>query len=395
MASQHVGSCTERVIRVLPLAAFGVVAAFEVRFPAVRLSACGRSDVPARAGRRKPSRTVYVCLPLLILWANVHRVRSARRRPCRPAWTDLAVGAKARAGARTARVAARSRADRGTATLLAGDAVSRPASISYYRATLLQENVARFVTEWQPVTTLPVVAVDSSVLLVAITVWSFGRRVGRTTVFERCALLVLAAGAIPALRNVVWFSLATLIVLPGLDRPRRAVEEEGPLPGWRQNAAQSGARHRGGRAAGGRARPGGCKSCFRPHSIRCIRTAHSPRSAVPSTPGGRPACTRTSGSPTGSCGGCRSCAGGWAYDASFELLSSTQLQAIGVFKSESGADWSRVAGGYRLLGTLTARRRRWSGRLRAEPGTRRLFESDGVVVLLRPVGPSTASAGSS
>ena len=83
-----------------------------------------------------------------------------------------------------------------------------------------------------------------------------------------------------------------------------------------------------------------------------------------------------------------------AYDASFELLSSTQLQAIGVFKSESGADWSRVAGGYRLL-VLDSSATALVRALAREPGTRRLFESDGVVVLLRPVGPSAVSAGSS
>jgi hypothetical protein len=74
-----------------------------------------------------------------------------------------------------------------------------------------------------------------------------------------------------------------------------------------------------------------------------------------------------------------------AYDASFELLSTAQLQAIFDLKSHAGVGWNRAARGYRLLVLDSSADALVRAFLR-EPGTRRLFERDGAVVLLRPAG---------
>ncbi len=390
VAARRLGASTESVIRVLPLAAFGVVAAFEVRTqPYAYPLAVAVMFLLARDSR-KPSRAVYVCLPLLILWANVHGS------------AVLGAGLVVLRGLTSLWERRRVLAHEPRAWLHGLALIAAPplcllatpygtAGISYYRATLLQGNLARFVTEWQPVTTLPVVAVPFF-LLVAITVWSFGRHVGRTTVFERCALLVLAAGAIIALRNVVWFSLATLIVLPvSIDLAVRSKKKA--------------------RSQGGVRTPLNLALVTAAAVLLVVELAQvvasSPSSLDPLYPNGALAQVRRAvdaGASTGVYADERfadwllwrlpQLRGRVAYDASFELLSSTQLQAIGVFKSESGADWSRVAGGYRVL-VLDSSATALVRALAREPGTRRLFQSDGVVVLLRPVGPSTVSAGSS
>lgn len=98
--------------------------------------------------------------------------------------------------------------------------------VTFYRDTLLNSGFHRFIAEWRPVTTVPFVAVPFF-LLASILTCVCARRRSATTLWERCAVLVLIVGGTLALRNVVWLALATLIVLPPAiaqlrRRPRRA-----------------------------------------------------------------------------------------------------------------------------------------------------------------------------
>lgn len=383
VAARRLGASTGSVIRVLPLAAFGVLAALEVRTQPYAYPLAVAVIFLLARDSRKPSRAVYLCLPLLVLWANVHG--SATLGAGLVLLRGLtALSERRRVLAREPRAWVHSVVLIAAAPLCLLATPYGTAVVSYYRATLLGGNLSRFVTEWQPVTTLPVVAVPFFVLAAA-TVWSFGRHVGRTTVFERCALVVLAAGAIIALRNVVWFSLATLIVLPvSIDLAVRSKKTASSYGGARTplNLALLGA------------------------AVVLLvvelgqATARSTSSLEPQYPSGALAQVRhavDAGTSARVYADERfadwllwqlpQLRGRVAYDARFELLSTAQLQAIYDLKSQAGEDWKRAARGYRLLvlessGSADG----LAGAFLRERGTRRLFARDGAVVLLRPAG---------
>ena len=44
--------------------------------------------------------------------------------------------------------------------------------------------------------------------------WAFGRYPGRTTLWERLALIALAVASIQVMRNALFFALLALLVLP-------------------------------------------------------------------------------------------------------------------------------------------------------------------------------------
>jgi hypothetical protein len=380
VAARRLGASTASVIRVLPLGAFGVVAALEVRTqPYAYLLAVAVMFLLARDSRR-PSRAVYWCLPLLTLWANVHGSATLGAglvvlRGLTSLWE------RRRVLAREPRAWLHGLALTAAAPLCLLATPYGTDIVSYYRATLIDGNLSRFVTEWQPVTTLPVVAVPFF-LLAAIVVWSFGRHVGRTTLFERCALLVLGAGAIIALRNVVWFSLAALIVLPvSIDLAVRSKQ--------------------GAPSQGGARTPLNLALVTAAAVFLVVElgqaTARSPSSLEPLYPSGALAQVRHNvDAGTSSRVYADERYADWllwrlpqlrgrvAYDAAFELLSSAQLEAIEDLKAQAGDDANRAARGYRLLVLESSAGAVVRAFLR-QPGTRRLFEGDGAMVLLRPV----------
>jgi hypothetical protein len=105
--------------------------------------------------------------------------------------------------------------------------------VHYYKATLLNSQFSRMVTEWKPVTSIPILAVPLFVLiaLTAVVVVRTIRRARVSTVptsdlsspaplrppmFDVLALTVLAVGAVMAVRNITWFGLALMVLLPVL-----------------------------------------------------------------------------------------------------------------------------------------------------------------------------------
>jgi hypothetical protein len=160
------------------------------------------------ADSRRPSRRVFLALPLLVLWANVHGT------------AFLGAGLIVLRGA--AMLLERERAWRDrlpTAAVLLASPVLLLASpygfemVGYYHRLLLNPAFSRYVTEWAPtrlgIATIPFYA------LVLLAAWLAGRCASRLTRFEQAALLMTAVLAMLAVRSVVWFMLAALILLPG------------------------------------------------------------------------------------------------------------------------------------------------------------------------------------
>jgi hypothetical protein len=164
---------------------------------------------------------VYWVFPLLVVWANLHGS------------VTMGVGLAVLYGLTTLLGSVREHGVRGLRdrrawafvaisplTLLAtpyGTAI-----IHYYRVTLLNSDFGRLVSEWNPVTSIPVLAVPLFALIAA-TLYTIVRgflrarargQAARTPLFDAITLVALAVGAITAVRNVTWFGLAVMILVP-------------------------------------------------------------------------------------------------------------------------------------------------------------------------------------
>ena len=181
----------------------------------------------AQRGRR-----VYWVLPLLVLWANLHG--------------SATMGAGL-AGLYGLIVLLRSVRSRGLSGLRDGRAllfiVASPLSllatpygtgmIHYYRVTLTNPEFGRVVPEWMPITSVPILAIPLflvvALAMLATLLLTLRARSGRLVgphLYDTAVLAVLALGAVIAVRNVTWFGLALIILLPpvvsGLRRGRAA-----------------------------------------------------------------------------------------------------------------------------------------------------------------------------
>jgi hypothetical protein len=95
------------------------------------------------------------------------------------------------------------------------------AMFHYYSVTLLNPQFSRMVTEWKPIMSVPVLAAPLFAVI-ALTVVAVARTVARAragrgdrpALFDVLALLALAIGAVMAVRNVTWFGLALVVLLP-------------------------------------------------------------------------------------------------------------------------------------------------------------------------------------
>jgi hypothetical protein len=147
------------------------------------------------ADSRRPSAGVWLVLPLLVLWANLHGsvVLGAALVACRGL------------------MAVRRRCLRGLAlTCIAPTTlVVTPygfATAEYYRWTLVGSPLRKYVTEWRPAT----LSAGTALLFVAAVaiVFSLGRHGRALSAFERLALPLLLVATLAAMRNGTWFALA-------------------------------------------------------------------------------------------------------------------------------------------------------------------------------------------
>ena len=159
---------------------------------------------------RQPSRRVYLVLPLLVLWANLHG--------------SVVVGAAVVSAFAVTEIAASLRSRPRTVhfrslALLAAPwlcVLASPYAISlphYYRL-IFSSGFGTYVTEWAPTT---LTLAHAPVYLLALGgLWLFGRTGNRASWFEKLAFVGLTLLAFDAVRNAVWLALFSLIVLPRL-----------------------------------------------------------------------------------------------------------------------------------------------------------------------------------
>lgn len=175
---------------------------------------------------RAPTWRLYLVLPLLVVWANVHGSVLLGAGLCVVAGAAFTVEQL-----RLPRADRLRHRHRRAATLLLGPVAcvfASPYAFSlsdYYRRTLFNHDFGKFVTEWQPTTfslaNLPVF------VLVGGGIWLLSRSGSATSPFERIAFLLTAVAAFTAVRNIGWLAIVSVMVLPrtfGRARPVRTAD---------------------------------------------------------------------------------------------------------------------------------------------------------------------------
>ncbi len=167
-------------------------------------------------------RRVYWVFPMLVLWGNMHGSVTMGAGLAVLYGLVLLLGNVRRDGVRgLADARALAFVVISPLTLLATP--YGVGMVHYYRATLLNPEFSRMVTEWKPAMSVPVLAIPLFVLI-ALTAAAVARvvvqaRRGRTgwpQLFDVLALSALAIGAVMAVRNLTWFGLALVVLLPAL-----------------------------------------------------------------------------------------------------------------------------------------------------------------------------------
>jgi hypothetical protein len=319
---------------------------------------------------KRPSRQVFLVLPLLVFWANVHGsvvvgaglvalrgavfvVEMLKRRTPPAAWAPRA------------------------AILLFAPwlcVLASPYALAlpgYYNRTLGNPSFGHSVSEWSPSTVHNQPLFFIVLLLGLWLAFGHGRALGT---FARLTLLVSALGGLLAIRNVVWFALVAAAVLPGaLDSawPERAAERH-----RRFNLALVAAALVGFSlvAATALAHPTNWFERDFPRSAA---------NAVAATAAADPtmkvfASERYSDwllfeHP--------SLDGRLAYDIRFEMLTPRQLQSVYDFIYQKGSDWQRAASGYTLLVLDTASEKNVIKSYLRLPRTQTIYRDQHVVVL--------------
>lgn len=157
---------------------------------------------------RRPTRRVWLVLPLLALWANLHgAVLVAAALVGLLGLSELAAGRRLRGA--------------GLAIGAAASIFATPYGLEilgYYRSTMANPLFEKFITEWAPPTFVSWVGMPFF-LTAGVAIALVARRPRALPRFETAALALTLVGGLMAERSVVWFAYASLLLLPRvLDR---------------------------------------------------------------------------------------------------------------------------------------------------------------------------------
>jgi MFS family permease len=217
-AGRALGATERHMLWVLPLAAcLYFLGSFNIRtqgFAYILFSAT--LWLLAREARGASDRRVYLVFAILIAWGNLHGSVTLGVALAMVCGAVLIVqdlrGSRWRP---SALISVRARA----VLLLIGAPLClfvNPyglSMITYYRHTILNSQFSKAVTEWQPITSLLPLAV-MVFLLAFVTIWVMGRSGRRMPIFDQIALVILGAAAVFAVRNIAWYGLGAIILLP-------------------------------------------------------------------------------------------------------------------------------------------------------------------------------------
>jgi hypothetical protein len=313
------------------------------------------------ADARSPSRRVFLVLPLLVLWANLHGtalfggmlvvlrglVYAWERRPARAAALVVLP----------------------PLCLLASPyGLDLP---GYYRALLLNPRMHWFIDEWRP--GAPSQKTALFYLLCAVAIWLVARHGRVLTAFERLALAATLLNGLLAVRSIPWFGVTCLIVLPAVvdealatrsvRRPRLALAVGSLAVALAATGAAA-------------ARPASWYTRLWPDAPaeRVAALAQQDPSALVLSDD-RYADWLLWAEPQ--------LRGRVAYDVRFELFAGKQFDELFRYRNQVGDDWRRAQAGYDILALARPDEELVIRAVRGRDGYRLVYESGLIAVLQR------------
>jgi hypothetical protein len=333
---------------------------------------------------RKASPKVFLALPLLALWANVHgAVIVGAALVALLGLTELVelVRLRQRSAGKWARALAL-----GIAPWFCLLATPYGFSIvSYYRSTLTNPAFRRFLSEWAPPTLFSVQGAVFFVLAAGVAV-IVGRRSRDLTHFEIAALAFTAVGALLAARSIPWFAYTALLLLPAVTERAWPERTAAGRDSWLTSALAVVA----------------CLAAV----VMLVTAAHWPRTrftaAYPSSAVAAIA-QATDRHPKARVLASYELAdwllfsdpslrGRIAFDGRWELLSAGQMSAALDYLYQSGGDWDRVARGYSVFVLDPGREPGLVTTYDAQRDMRVLYRSSRAVVFERLTAPARQRA---
>jgi hypothetical protein len=161
------------------------------------------------ADARRQSRRVFLVLPLLVVWANLHG--TALTGALLVALWGITYGVERR------RSPWRTWVPRTTALCLAPFAClfASPYAADlpgYYHLMLTHPGLRQYIIEWRP--TAPTLQTAPFFALAFLTAWLVGRCRERLLPYEKIVLALTLLMALQSIRSVIWFTLAALMLVP-------------------------------------------------------------------------------------------------------------------------------------------------------------------------------------
>jgi hypothetical protein len=280
---------------------------------------------------RSPSRRVYLVLPLLVLWANLHG--------------SVVVGAALVSAFAVCEIVTslwkRPHSVRPRSVVLLVTpwlcilASPYATSLPHYYREIFSSGFGSYVTEWAP-TTLTLLNAPGYLLMLG-GFWLIGRCGARTTAFEKLAFVGLTVLAFDAVRNMVWLALFALVILPRLMDTLRAPAVEPK----RINRLLAMAMLAGVAVAT-------IGVAFEPDSWFLQQYPVKAANAAAATAGSRGRVFADERYADWLVFEHPQFAGRIAYDSRFELLTSRQLRSVEEFRNLV-AGWQQTIGGYSVL----------------------------------------------
>jgi hypothetical protein len=316
---------------------------------------------------RRPSNRVWFALPILVLWGNLHGSATLGALLVMLLAAYELIRSRGRTWLRSALLAVLPVA----AILLTPYGPLDTAR--YYHLMLVDPPFADRVTEWRwadPATNTMFFYV---LVAIAIPLAYLGRR--RLTLFDFAILALTLVGAVTAIRGVVWFAMACMVLLP-VAIGNRLERKSATVPFRRFNRYLTGtfAAIFVGAAL---------YSLLRDADWYEEEWPRAPVAAVASViePGDRVfAPDRFSNWLLWKLPELR---GRVAYDVRFELYDEEFFDRLQQYAAEDGDDWMSFADGYRIV-IVDETRRSHTEDFLVEPGARAVYESETLTVVLRP-----------
>jgi len=380
LGARKLGASPRAVLLVLPFCVGLIVYSHEVRTQEFAMPLFAATAYLLAGDSRAPSRRVYWCLPILVLWGNLHGSVTLGA-------LLVALRGATMAWERRKLLLSSARQWRRPLALALGAPLCLLATpygvsiLNYYRTMLFDGSVMKNVTEWQPITSVAVLAVAFFVTA-AFAMWAIARHRSRTTLWEQLALLALAAGSVDVIRNLLFFGLFTLMVLPvALGAGARADSDGQPAVRGRGaiNALLAGTALAALLIASvvTMARPASTIELAYQRTriltiVENVTRADSSLKVLTDVRFADWLLWRD-----------QALSGRIANDARWELLTPAQMNGLQAVFTASGRNWKRGARGYRLLVLDEKYEPAAVKAFRSEPGSRVLYDDGERMVILR------------